>query len=73
MATNVVQYKYIDFYAHFNIIKCMAKIKQNDQVTDKERLIRKTQHLTRPPRLEGAGKNKMMNPILKSKKVTRPE
>ena len=39
------------------------------RMIDKKRLLRQTDHLTRPLRLEGATKNKMMNPIRKKKKV----
>ena len=35
---------------------------------DKKKQLREMDHLTRPPRLEGAVKNAMMNPIRKKKK-----
>lgn len=35
------------------------------QPTDKKGLLRKQDHLTRPPRLEGKAKNKAMNPVRK--------
>jgi hypothetical protein len=35
------------------------------QPSDKKGLLRKQDHLTRPPRLEGKVKNKGMNPVRK--------
>jgi len=35
---------------------------------DKKRLLRKEDHLTRPPRLEGKAKNAGLNPVRKKKK-----
>jgi len=45
---------------------------KRQNLMDKKKLLRKLGHLTRPPRLEGAVKNKMMNPIRKKKKVEKP-
>lgn len=45
------------------------KVPRQNRMIDKKRLLRKTDRLTRPPRLEGAAKNKMMNPIRKKKKA----
>ena len=42
--------------------------KEGRKLRDKKRLLRKENHLTRPPRLEGVAKNKMMNPTEKKKK-----
>lgn len=41
---------------------------KNSKQTDKKRLLRKLDHLTLPPRLEGTVKNAMMNPVRKKKK-----
>jgi hypothetical protein len=41
---------------------------KNLNQVDKKRFLRESNHLTRPPRLEGAVKNRMMNPIKKKKK-----
>jgi hypothetical protein len=46
----------------------MRDMKNEDQLRDKEKLIRKSSHVTTPPRMEGAVKNKMMNPVKKKKK-----
>ncbi|MFA5742751.1 MAG: hypothetical protein WCX77_03040 [Candidatus Paceibacterota bacterium] len=35
---------------------------------DKKRFLRESNHLTRPPRMEGKAKNEGMNPIQKKKK-----
>jgi len=35
---------------------------------DKKKRLRQTDHLTRPPRLEGVVKNAKMNPVRKKKK-----
>jgi hypothetical protein len=35
---------------------------------DKKKLLRQSDHLTRPPRLEGKAKNAQMNPVKKKKK-----
>ena len=43
------------------------KVPRQNRMIDKKSLLRKTDHLTRPPRLEGVVKNKMMNPIRKKK------
>jgi len=45
---------------------------KRQNLIDKKKLLRKLDHLTRPPRLEGVIKNKMMNPIRKKKKVEKP-
>ena len=45
---------------------------KRQNLIDKKKLLRKLDHLTRPPRLEGVVKNKMMNPIRKKKKVGKP-
>lgn len=37
------------------------------KIFDKKRLLRENNHLTRPPRLEGAVKEAMMQPIKKKK------
>ncbi len=37
-------------------------------ILDKKKLLREQDHLTRPPRLEGAVKEKMMQPVRKKKK-----
>ncbi|MCK9352188.1 MAG: hypothetical protein WCT49_03110 [Candidatus Paceibacterota bacterium] len=42
-------------------------MKKQDPI-DKKRLLRESDHLTRPPRLEGKVKNAMMNPVKKKKK-----
>ena len=47
----------------------MANIKKQDWTVDKKKHLREVDRLTRPPRLEGAVKNKMMNPVRKKKKV----
>ncbi|MDO8517976.1 MAG: hypothetical protein Q7S26_01645 [bacterium] len=39
--------------------------------TDKKKLLREVDHLTRPPRLEGRAKNARMNPIRKKTKNAR--
>lgn len=55
--------------AFFNIklINTMNKvIKQNP--INKKKLLRQTDHLTTPPRLEGKVKNAKMNPVRKKKK-----
>lgn len=36
---------------------------------DRKRLLRRQDHLTRPPRLEGVVKEKMMQPVRKKKKI----
>ncbi len=41
--------------------------KNNLQIQDKKRHLRSTNHLTRPPRLEGKVKNARMNPVRKLK------
>jgi len=38
------------------------------EVTDKKRLLREQDRLTRPPRLEGVVKEAMMQPVRKKKK-----
>lgn len=50
----------------------MAKPKKQNQIIDKKKLQRETDHFTHPPRLEGVVKNKMLYPIRK-KKRTKPE
>ncbi len=40
---------------------------------DKKKLLSESTHLTRPPRLEGVVKNKMMNPTQKKKKSKSEE
>lgn len=42
--------------------------KLNHIKTDKKKLLRERDHLTRPPRLEGVTKEKMMQPVRKKKK-----
>lgn len=42
---------------------------KNHNLTDKKKRLRETNHLTRPPRLEGVVKNAKMNPIKKIKKA----
>lgn len=49
----------------------MSDAKKQARIVDKKRLLRQADHLTRPPRLEGAVKNKMMNPVPKKKKTKR--
>lgn len=44
---------------------------KQDFVLDKKRLLREVTHLTRPARLEGGTKNRMMNPMRKKKKASR--
>lgn len=39
--------------------------------TDKKKVLREMDHLTRPPRLEGKAKNAGLNPIRKKTKNTR--
>jgi hypothetical protein len=36
-------------------------------IMDKKKLLRQSDHLTRPPRLEGKAKNAGMNPLRKKK------
>jgi len=43
-------------------------MKKQDPI-DKKRLLGELDHLTRPPRLEGAVKNERMNPTQKRKKA----
>lgn len=45
--------------------KEMTIIKKVSTPADKKSLLRKQNHLTRPPRLEGSVKEKMMQPIKK--------
>lgn len=45
----------------------MSKAKKQTPINKKE-LLRQTNHLTTPPRLEGKVKNAMMNPVRKKKK-----
>ena len=40
---------------------------------DKKKLLRAQDHLTRPPRLEGAVKEAMMQPVRKKKKIKSSE
>ena len=47
----------------------MTNAKKKGRIIDKKRLLRQADYLTRPPRLEGAAKNKMMNPVRKKKKT----
>lgn len=42
-------------------------IRNTNNTLDKKKLLREQDHLTRPPRLEGAVKEKMMQPIRKKK------
>jgi len=42
--------------------------RDNKNLLDKRKLLRQTDHLTRPPRLEGATKEAMMQPIRKRRK-----
>ena len=51
----------------------MVNAKKQYRIVDKKSLLREADHLTRPPRLEGAVKNKMMNPIRKKKKAKSKE
>lgn len=46
-------------------------MKKQDWILDKKALLRETTHLTRPARLEGGTKNRMMNPVRKKKKAGR--
>jgi len=48
-------------------------MKKQNQIIDKKKLLREAGHLTRPPRLEGVIKNKMMNPVRKKKKAKLKE
>lgn len=41
---------------------------KNYKPIDKKKRLRKTNHLTRPPRLEGKVKNAKMNPVRKTRK-----
>lgn len=50
------------------IVCNMTNAKKQNQILDKKRLLREVDHLTRPPRLEGAAKNNMMNPTRKKVK-----
>jgi hypothetical protein len=47
--------------------------KPNEHIIDKKRLLREQDHLTRPPRLEGAVKEAMMQPVRKKKKLREPQ
>lgn len=38
------------------------------QITDKKKVLRQTDHLTTPPRLEGKAKNAGLDPVRKKKK-----
>lgn len=42
-------------------------------IIDKKKLLREQDYLTRPPRLEGAVKEAMMQPVRKKKKIHAPE
>jgi hypothetical protein len=44
----------------------MSKNKNNNTI-NKKKLLRATDHLTTPPRMEGKVKNAMMNPVKKKK------
>ena len=44
-----------------------SKILSNKRLPDKKKLLREQDHLTRPPRLEGVVKEKMMQPVKKNK------
>ena len=39
-----------------------------EQITDREKVLRQTDHLTTPPRLEGKVKNAGLDPVRKKKK-----
>jgi hypothetical protein len=41
------------------------------QITDRKKILRQTDHLTTPPRLEGKAKNTGLNPVRKKKKSTQ--
>ena len=41
---------------------------KNQNIKDKKKILRETNHLTRPPRLEGVVKNTKMNPVKKKRK-----
>ncbi|MBI2030664.1 hypothetical protein HYT05_03510 [Candidatus Kaiserbacteria bacterium] len=41
------------------------------QITDRKKVLRQTDHLTTPPRLEGKAKNAGMNTVRKKKKETK--
>jgi hypothetical protein len=43
--------------------------RNHNNPTDKKKLLREADHLTRPPRLEGAVKEAMMQPKRKKKKL----
>lgn len=45
------------------------KVKE-ERVIDKKKLVRESEHVTRPPRLEGVVKNAKMNPVKKEKKAS---
>jgi len=45
----------------------MSKNKKQDSI-NKKKLLRQTNHLTTPPRMEGKVKNAQMNPIKKKRK-----
>ncbi len=47
----------------------MTNISNRDKTMDKKKLLRELGHLTRPPRFEGALKNKMVNLVKKKKKT----
>lgn len=44
-------------------------LRNKKDALDKKKLLREQDHLTRPPRLEGAVKEKMMQPMRKKKKI----
>ena len=47
--------------------------KSHGGIIDKKKLLREQDHLTRPPRLEGAVKEEMMQPVRKKKKIKSSE
>lgn len=42
--------------------------RNNENLLDKKKMLRQADHFTRPPRLEGAVKEAMMQPIRKKRK-----
>lgn len=50
--------RHICYYAYMN----------KRMLTDKKKLLRQEDHLTRPPRLEGKAKNAGLEPVRKKKK-----
>lgn len=46
----------------------MPKLSKRN-ISDKKKLLREQDHLTRPPRLEGVVKEKMMQPVRRKKRL----